>query len=198
MSNANCYMSNAICSISQMLCALCQIPYASYCILIFICRLLNAKCSLRFAKLSLYVNLKYYMSKYHISLRMPSALFYMLYAKCNVLCAKLHMLDCNMLNAMTISMSFNMTTEQVGHLVIYIHYLAMTFHIAITEKRLLSYYYGFNLYLKDTCIWVCQHFRASSKNLKSQLFHFTDISGHRSKSPIAVYFGSPTDQGIDQ
>jgi hypothetical protein len=52
---------------------------------------------------------------------MPSALFHMLYAKCCVLYAKLHMLDCNMPNVMTIAMSFSMTTEQVGHLIAYIY-----------------------------------------------------------------------------
>jgi hypothetical protein len=51
---------------------------------------------------------------------MPSALFHMLYAKCYVLYAKLYMLDCNMPNAMTIAMSFSMTAEQVGYLIIYI------------------------------------------------------------------------------
>jgi hypothetical protein len=76
-----------------------------------------------------------------------------------MLYAKLHMLDCNMPNAMTIAMSFSMTTEQVGHLIIYI-YPTMTLHIAVTEKRLLLYYYGFNLYLR------------------SQVFQFASISGH--------------------
>jgi hypothetical protein len=51
---------------------------------------------------------------------MPSALFQELYAKCYGLYAKLHMLDCNMPNAMTIAMSFSMTTEQVGHIIIYL------------------------------------------------------------------------------
>jgi hypothetical protein len=54
---------------------------------------------------------------------MPSALFHMLYAECYGLYAKLHMLDCNMSNAMTIAMSFSMTTEQVGHFIIYIYLL---------------------------------------------------------------------------
>jgi hypothetical protein len=30
-----------------------------------------------------------------------------------------HMLDCNMPNAMTIAMSFSMTTEQIGYLITY-------------------------------------------------------------------------------
>jgi hypothetical protein len=45
-----------------------------------------------------------------ISLYMPSALFHMLYAEYYVLYVELHMLDCNMSNAMTIAMSFSMTT----------------------------------------------------------------------------------------
>jgi hypothetical protein len=52
---------------------------------------------------------------------MPSALFHMLYDEYYGLHAKLHMLDCYMPNAMTIAMSFSMTTEQVGHLIIYIY-----------------------------------------------------------------------------
>jgi hypothetical protein len=72
-------------------------------------------------QVSLYVNLSCYMPNCYISVYMPSALFYMLYDECYVLYAKLHMLDCNMPNAMTIAMSFSMTTEQVGHLIIYIY-----------------------------------------------------------------------------
>jgi hypothetical protein len=49
---------------------------------------------------------------------MQSALFHMICVECYGLYAKLHMLDCNMSNAMTIVMSFSMTTEQVGHLII--------------------------------------------------------------------------------
>jgi hypothetical protein len=100
-------------------------------------------------QVSLYVNLRCYMSSCYISVYMPSALFHMLYVECYVLYVKLHMLDCNMPNAMTIAMSFSMTTEQVGHLIIYIYYSAMTLHIAVTEKRLLLYHYGFNLYLRS-------------------------------------------------
>jgi hypothetical protein len=55
-----------------------------------------------------------------ISVCVPSALFYILYAEWYGLYAKFHVLDCNMPNAMTIVMSFSMTTEQVGHLIIYI------------------------------------------------------------------------------
>jgi hypothetical protein len=87
----------------------------------------------------------------------------MLYAECYGLYAKLHMLDCNMSNAMTIAMSFRMTTEQVGHLIIYIYiyYPAMTLHIAVIEKKLLLYHHGFSLYLR------------------SQVFQFVSISGYQ-------------------
>jgi hypothetical protein len=97
------------------------------------CSVLNLACQLQYTciympaheclifpmscQVSLYVNISCYVS---ISVYMPSALFHMLYAECYGLYAKLHMLDCNMLNVMTISMSFSMTTEQVGHLIIYI------------------------------------------------------------------------------
>jgi hypothetical protein len=71
-------------------------------------------------QVNLYVNLSCYMSNCYILVHVPSALFHMLYAEYYGLCAKLHMLDYNMSNAMTIAMSFSMTTEQVGHLIIYI------------------------------------------------------------------------------
>jgi hypothetical protein len=72
------------------------------------------------------------------------------------------MLDCNMPNAMTIAMSFSMTTEQAGHLIIYIYiyYPAMTLHIAVIEKKLLLYHHGFSLYF-----W-------------SQVFQFVSTSGY--------------------
>jgi hypothetical protein len=73
----------------------------------------------------------------------------MLCAECYGLYVKLHMLDCNMSNAMAIAMSFSMTTEQVGHLIKYIYYLAMTLHIVVTEKKLLLYHHGFSLYLRS-------------------------------------------------
>jgi hypothetical protein len=88
----------------QFLHALCQISHASYSILAFICRHMNAKSSLWFVKLA-------YMSNCYILVYMPSALFQELYAECYGLYAKLHTLDCNMPNAMTIVMSFSMSTE---------------------------------------------------------------------------------------
>jgi hypothetical protein len=70
---------------------------------------------------SLWVAKLAYMSNWYISVYMPNALFRILYTKCNGLYAKLHMLDWNMPNAMTIAMSFRMTTEHVGCFVIYIY-----------------------------------------------------------------------------
>jgi hypothetical protein len=99
-------------------------------------------------QVSLYVNISCYVSHCYILLYVPSALFHILYADYYGLYAKLHMLDCNMSNAITIAMSLSMTTEQVGHLIIYIYYPAMTLHIAVTEKKLLLYRHGFSLYLK--------------------------------------------------
>jgi hypothetical protein len=137
------------------------------------------------------------MSNYYISVYMPSALFQELCTECNGLYAKLHMLDCNMPNTMTIAMSFSMTTEQVGYL-IYIYYPAMTLHIAVTEKKLLLYYQCFSLYLSMSVyhgmskVSVCQHIMARAK------FQYVNISWHQPKSPITVYFGSPPYQGIYQ
>jgi hypothetical protein len=99
-------------------------------------------------QVSLYVNLSCYMSNCYISVYMPSALFQELYVECYMLYVKLHMLDCYMPNTMIIAMSFSMTTEQVGHFIIYIYYPAMTLHIVVTEKKLLLYHHGFNLYLR--------------------------------------------------
>jgi hypothetical protein len=79
------------------------------------CQIFPVSCQVR-----LYVNLSCYMS---ISVYMPSALFDMIYAECYEIYDKLHMLVCNMPNAMTIALSFSMTTEQVGHLIIYIYLL---------------------------------------------------------------------------
>jgi hypothetical protein len=62
-------------------------------------------------QVSLYVNLSCYMSNCDISVYVPSAFFHMLYAECYGLYAKLDMLDCNLPNAMTIAISFSMTTE---------------------------------------------------------------------------------------
>jgi hypothetical protein len=152
-------------------------------------------------QVSLYVNLSCYMLNCYISVYMPSALFHMLYAKCYVLYAKLHMLDCYMQNAMTTAMSFSMTTEQIGHLIvciyIYIYYPAMTLHITVTEKRSLLCQYGINLNLRSRvfqfvsisgyqiitwvmCISVCRHILASIKiSVCQHIMASTKISNHR-------------------
>jgi hypothetical protein len=93
----------------------CQLQYAYIYIPAYECQIFPVSC-----QVSLYVNLRCYMSNCDISVYMSSALFHMLYVECYVLYAKLHMLDCNMPNAMTIAMSFSMITEQVGYLIIYI------------------------------------------------------------------------------
>jgi hypothetical protein len=100
------------------------------------CSVLNLACQLEYTciympaheclifpmscQVSLCANLSFYMTNCYISIYMPRALFHVLYAGCYGLYAKLHMLDCSMSNAMTIAMSFSMTTEQVGYLIIYI------------------------------------------------------------------------------
>jgi hypothetical protein len=62
--------------------------------------------------------------------------FRMLYAECNGLYAKLHMLDCNMPNAMTIAMSFRMTIEQVGYFVIYISIIRLWLSILPLQEEI--------------------------------------------------------------
>jgi hypothetical protein len=86
----------------------CQLYYTCIYMPAHECQIFPVSCLVR-----LYVNLSCYMSNCYIS-------FHMLYAECYGLYAKFHMLDCNMPNAM----SFSMTTEQVGHLIIYINPLS--------------------------------------------------------------------------
>jgi hypothetical protein len=75
--------------------------------------------SVEIYQVSFYINLSCYMSNCYISVYMPNALFHIPYAECYGLYAKFHILDGNIPNAMTIAMSFSMTTEQVGYLIIY-------------------------------------------------------------------------------
>jgi hypothetical protein len=118
------YMPAHECQISVVICQVCL--DASCSILAFICRHMSAKYLLWYAKFaympvavclhlyagtwvpssSLWVAKLAYMSNCYISVYMPSALFQELYAECNGLYAKLHVLDWNMPNAMTIAMSF--------------------------------------------------------------------------------------------
>jgi hypothetical protein len=88
-----------------------------------------------------------------ISVYMPSALFQKLYAK-------FYMLDCNMPTAMTIAMSFSMTTEQVGHLIIYAYLLSGYDSPYCCYREEITIHHGFGLYLR------------------SQVFQFVSTSGY--------------------
>jgi hypothetical protein len=170
--NLGCYMSycylsvNMTSALSQELYIECFVLYAKFAYMpVAVCLQLYAGTWVPSS--SLWVVKLAYMSNYYISVYMPSALFQELYAEWYGLYAKLHMLDCDMPNAMTIAMSFRMTTEQVGYFIIYIYvyYPAMTLHIAVTEKKLLLYHQSFSLYLKVSGISVCRHIMAKSKVL---------------------------------
>jgi hypothetical protein len=56
--------------------------------------------------------------------------------KCYGLYAKIHMLDWNMPNTMTIAMSFSMTTEQVGYLIIYISIILLWLSILPLQEEI--------------------------------------------------------------
>jgi hypothetical protein len=106
------------------------------------------------------------MSNCYISVYVPNALCHILCTECNGPYAKLHMLNCNMPNAMTIAMSFRMTTGQVGYFVIYIYLLSgYDSPYCHCKKKLLLYHQGFSLYLKISGILVCRHIMAKNKIL---------------------------------
>jgi hypothetical protein len=109
---AGTWVPNIYCEMPSLL--ICQLQYT--CIYMSAC---ECQISVVRFQVSLYANLGCYISNCYLSVYMPSALFQELYAKCYGLYAKLHMQDCYMPNAMTIAMSFRMTTEQVGYFVIY-------------------------------------------------------------------------------
>jgi hypothetical protein len=113
---------------------------------------------------SLWVTKLAYMSNCCISVHMPSALFQELCTEGYGLYAKLHMLDCNMPNAMTIAMSFRMTTEQVGYFIIYMSITRLWLSILPLRRR--NYYYTT---------------RASVYISKSQVFQYAGISWQRAK-----------------
>jgi hypothetical protein len=126
------YMLKAVCKLLQVYS---QISYMPVLVPVYACSMLDLAWQLQYTciympahkcqisvercQVSLYINLSCYMSNCYISVYMPSVLFQELYAECYGIYAKLHMLDWNMPNAMTIAMSFSMTTEQVGHFIIY-------------------------------------------------------------------------------
>jgi hypothetical protein len=144
-------------------------------------------------QVSLYANLGCFVSNCYISVYMPSALFHMLYAKCYELYAKLRMLDCNMSNAITIAISFSMTTEQVGHLIIYIYllfgydspYCRYREEITIIPPWLQFIY-------QVSGISICQHIRLLCNILSHVYFSMPTYHG-MSKS-----FSMPAYHGIDQ
>jgi hypothetical protein len=57
---------------------------------------------------------------------------------------------------------------------------------------LISWYFSMPTYHGMSKVSVCRHIMARAK------FQYADISWHRSKSPITIYFGSPAYQGIYQ
>jgi hypothetical protein len=119
------------------------------------------------------------MSNYYLSVYMPNALCHILCTEYYGLYAKLHMLDCNMPNAMTIAMSLSMTTEQVGYLIIYMSITRLWLSILPLQRR--NYYYTTraSVYISKSqvfqyagiswqrakCISVCRHIMAKSKML---------------------------------
>jgi hypothetical protein len=141
------------------------------------------------AKSSLWVGKLAYMT---ISVYMPSALFHILYAKCYGLYAKLHMLDWNMPNAMTIAMSFSMTTEQVGHFIIYMSIIRLWLSILPLQRR--NYYYitMASVYISALRYISLLAHQVIKWYLESQVFQYADISWHEQS------FSMPTYHGIDQ
>jgi hypothetical protein len=195
---------------SHMLVFICWMPCASYCkftiisgympisVSVSACSMLNLACQLQYTNIyvpaheclifpiscqvSLYVNLSGYMSNCYISVYMPSALFHMLYVECYGLYAKLHMLDCNMSNVMTIAMSFSMTTEQVEHFIIYIYiyiYLLPGYDSPYCRYReeitIISPWFQFISQVSG--ILVCKHIRLLSNILSHMYFSMPTYHG---------------------
>jgi hypothetical protein len=159
--------------------ALSQISHTSYSILVFICRHMSASSFLWVAKLA-------YMS---ISVYMPSALFQELYAECYGLYAKLHMLDWNMPNTMTIAMSFSMTTEQVGYLIIYMSITRLW--LSILPLQGINYYYITiaSVYISALRYISLLAHQVIKWNLESQVFQYADISWHEQSFSVPAYQG---------
>jgi hypothetical protein len=128
------------------------------------------------------------MSNCYLSVNMPSALFQELYAKYYGLYAKLRMLDCNMPKAMTIAISFSMTTEQVGHIIIYIYYPAMTLHIAVTRR---NYYYTTraSVYISGLRYISLLAHQVIKWYLESQVFQYANISWQEQSLSMPTYHG---------
>jgi hypothetical protein len=140
-------------------------------------------------QVSLYVNLSCYISNCGISVYMRNALFHILYAECNGLYAKLHMLDCNMPNAMTIAMSFSMTTEQVGHIIIYISIIRLWLSILPLQRR--NYYYitMASVYISALKYTSLLAHQVIKWYLESRVFQYADISWHEQSFSMPTYHG---------
>jgi hypothetical protein len=144
------YMPAHECQISVVRCQVCL--YAS-------CSMSTVYAGTWVPSSSLWVAKLAYMSNCYISVDMPSALFQELCTEWYGLYAKIHMLDCDMPNAMTIAMSFRMTTEQVGYFIIYMSITRLWLSILPLQRR--NYYYTT---------------RASVYISKSQVFQYAGIS----------------------
>jgi hypothetical protein len=146
----------------QFLHALCQISHASYSIPAFICRHMSAKSFLWVAKV-VYMSISVDVCQTAISQSicqvlyficyMPNAMGYMPNSICQI---AIH----QMLWPLLCLLVWLQNRLDIS-LYMYIYYPAMTLHIAVTEKKLLLYHYGFNLYLR------------------SQVFQFVSISGYQ-------------------
>jgi hypothetical protein len=105
----------------------------------------------------------------------------MLCVICQVLYAKLHMLDCNMPNTMTIAMSFSMITEQVGHLIIHIYLLPGYDSPYCRYREEITIIPPWLQFISQILgISVCQHIRVSINILSN------------------IYFSMPAYHGINQ
>jgi hypothetical protein len=161
--------------------AICQISHDSYSILAFICRHMSAKYLLWVAKLA-------YMS-ISVAKCQSQSICQVLYAEWYVLYAKLHMIDWNMPNAMTIAMSFSMTTEQVGYLIIYMSITRLWLSILPLQRR--NYYYttSASVYISGLRYFSLLVHQAIKWYLESHVFQYAGISWHEQSSSMPVYHG---------
>jgi hypothetical protein len=129
------------------------------------------------------------MSNYYISVYMPSALFQELYAEWYGLYAKIHMLDCYMSNAMTIPMSFSMTTEQVGYLIIYMSITRLWLSILPLQRR--NYYYitMTSVYISALRYISLLAHQVIKWYLESQVFQYAGISWQEQSFSMPAYHG---------
>jgi hypothetical protein len=171
-------------SACSMLDLTCQLQYTCIYMPAHECQIYVVRC-----QVSLYANLGCFMSNYCISVYMPSALFHMLYAESYGLYAKLHMLDWDMPNAMTIVMSFSMTTEQVGYLIIYMSITRLWLSILPLQRR--NYYY---ITMDSVYISALRYISLLAHQvikwyLESQVFQYADISWHEQSFSMPTYHG---------